>query len=235
MLRSGAKDKNEVESSSSTSRSTTIRDYSDVASNLFGNLRIPAALFAGASAGAAFSMPLADGDGLKLGMVKRIYALLMVGSLSSQIIVLIVATVTLGRLATDQPREAATMSEYLHQNYDLEWVTARLHFLSGLLMFATASGLRAWISIACPVVAKGAVGIIISSTLLAVAFIDMVERRQSSATKGMLDLPIRFVKLLLEQIQKRDLWFLAATISATVTAVFLVSNIAHIWIYLAAK
>ena len=45
---------------------TELKDYKSEASSLFGNIRVPAALFAGASAGAAFAMPVAAaGEGLK--------------------------------------------------------------------------------------------------------------------------------------------------------------------------
>jgi len=50
-------------------------------------------------------------------------------------------------------------------------MAVRWHFLSGVLFFLIGIGLRAWISIACPVVAKVALGIILSSATLCVAFV----------------------------------------------------------------
>jgi len=210
------------------------KDYSGEAANLLGNLRIPAALFAGAAAGGAFALPLVTGEGLQVGMVKRLYALLMVGALSAQVIAITVATVTMADMsaASTTTKKTRSVAEYLNQNYDLEWVTARLHFLSGMLLFVIGSGLRAWITIGCPVIAKVALGIIVSGTLLALSFIDSVERAQFSK-KGMIALPVRFVKLLLERVRKFEgPWFLASLVSAVVTAVYLVSKLEHITSYL---
>ena len=215
-----------------------LQDHSGAASTLFGNLRIPAALFAGASAGAAFALPIADAanESVRLGMVKRLYALCMMGALSSQVIAIVVATVTMGSMVTStekqQPKTARSVAEYIRQYYDLEWVTARFHFLGGLLLFIFASGLRAWISIACPVVAKAALGIILSSTLLAMAFIDAVERTQFS-TRGLVGLPLRYVQLLGQKIKRMEgPWFLVAAASAVVTMVYLGLNVAHVYKYL---
>ena len=44
-----------------------LKDYSGAAGGLFGTYRIPASLFAGASAGAAFAMPILAGEAATLG------------------------------------------------------------------------------------------------------------------------------------------------------------------------
>ena len=46
-----------------------LKDYSGAAGGLFGTYRIPASLFAGASAGAAFAMPIVLGEAATLGCV----------------------------------------------------------------------------------------------------------------------------------------------------------------------
>jgi len=76
-----------------------LKSYASEASNLFGNLRVPASLFAGASVGAAFAMPIDGPEGLKIGLVKRLYALLMISSLACQVVVVVVTTCTMGALA----------------------------------------------------------------------------------------------------------------------------------------
>ena len=78
---------------SSSDAASVRKDYSSEAAGLFGNVRIPAALFAGAAAGAAFALPLGVSEGLKVGLVKRLYALLMMGSLSSEIVAVVVSKV----------------------------------------------------------------------------------------------------------------------------------------------
>ena len=44
-----------------------LKDQSGTAGSLFGTYRIPASLFAGASAGAAFAMPIVLGEAATLG------------------------------------------------------------------------------------------------------------------------------------------------------------------------
>ncbi len=44
-----------------------LKDYAGAAGGLFGTYRIPASLFAGASAGAAFAMPIVLGEAATLG------------------------------------------------------------------------------------------------------------------------------------------------------------------------
>ena len=46
-----------------------LKDYAGTAGGLFGTYRIPASLFAGASAGAAFAMPIVLGEAATLGYV----------------------------------------------------------------------------------------------------------------------------------------------------------------------
>ena len=46
-----------------------LKDYAGAAGGLFGTYRIPASLFAGASAGAAFAMPILAGEAATLGSV----------------------------------------------------------------------------------------------------------------------------------------------------------------------
>ena len=46
-----------------------LKDYAGAAGGLFGTYRIPASLFAGASAGAAFAMPIIVGEAATLGSV----------------------------------------------------------------------------------------------------------------------------------------------------------------------
>ena len=55
--------------SGATQQSGELKDYAGAAGGLFGTYRIPASLFAGASAGAAFAMPIVLGEAATLGSV----------------------------------------------------------------------------------------------------------------------------------------------------------------------
>jgi hypothetical protein len=207
-----------------------LKDFRGDASNLFGNVRIPAALFAGASTGASFAMPLAASEGLRLGLVKRVYALLMMAALSSAIVAVVVSTLTVGSLSTHATPKTYSVNELIRQHYELEWASTRFHFFSGVLYFIVGIGLRAWVSIACPVIAKAAVGIISSCTLLCVAFIQEAETKKgpsASCMDGVLQLPLRYCAALFRRARTRPL-FTAALVMSLTTWGYTLANIPHV-------
>lgn len=206
------------------------KDYSGQAAALFGNLRIPAALFAGAAAGSAFAMPLAATDGLAFGTAKRFYALLMMASLSAQIITIIVSTLAMGAMSFRPTVLTSSTSELLNSQYDFEWVAARLHFLLGIIMFVTGCGLRAWVSIACPFFAKAAVGLIFSSTVFCVAVIN--EREHEDSGSSVWAVPFKFVRLLSGRARSQPLFAVSFLVFIS-TAVYMGVNAPHIYKYLA--
>ena len=206
------------------------KDYAEEAAGLFGNIRIPAALFAGASAGAAFALPLGIHEPMKVAMVKRIYALMMMGALSSEIVAVVVSTLTMGALSTQtEPHLATSLRDYLRNQFDLEWVGARIHFLGGVLLFSVATGLRAWIFIACPVTAKAALGIIASSTVLCLSFLSQLEG--GTFSDGFVKLPLRYVKALLQR-SRHSKMFAASLLISLATTLYIIGNVSHVYSYL---
>ena len=218
----------------SSSEAAELKDYGSEMSALFGNIRIPAALFAGASAGAAFAMPLTQGDGLKLGFVKRIYALLMMSALSCQLLAIIVATLSMGTIAVSaESRKAACLADYIEEYFDLSWVTARWNFLAGIFSFVVGMGIRAWLVVTCPIFGNAALGIIASSTILAVGFVEDNERarRGDGVSKGLLGLTIRYFTAMLKKAAKNKMFALGCLLSA-VTWGYVALNLPHVWQYL---
>lgn len=215
---------------------TTYKDYSGVASSLFGNLRIPASLFAGASAGAAFTLPISASEGVALGMVKRTYALLMIGSLSSQIITLVVSTMAMTMISANDEKKSNSLIQFLNDNYELEWTTARLFFLSGLLLFSMSLGLRAWVAISCPIVARTALGLIISSTFFCLACIQDIESKMTAGSnkhRSLIHMPFRFCTMMTRKATQAPLFALAVII-ASISFTYIGSNVLHLVKYLAA-
>jgi hypothetical protein len=210
-----------------------LKDFRGEASNLFGNVRIPAALFAGASTGASFAMPLAASEGLRLGLVKRVYALLMMAALSSAIVAVVVSTLTVGSLSTHTTPKTYSVNELIREHFELEWASTRFHFLSGVLYFIVGIGLRAWVSISCPVIAKAAVGTILSCTLLCVAFIQDAETKSQSTScmDGVLQLPLSYFTALFRRARTRPLFTAALVVSLT-TWGYTLANIPHVIQYL---
>ena len=220
--------------SSAEENSEALQDFRGQASALFGNIRIPAALFAGASAGAAFAMPLSmQSESLKFGLVKRLYALLMMGALSSEIIAVVVSTVTVASLSARESPKTKSVSDLLEQSYAFEWITARLHFLMGVMYFVLGMGFRAWITIACPIIAKAALGTILSAALLCVAVVMEVETTQAFVG-NFFTMPWKFTKLFAARAKRKPLFALALALSAT-TGGYILYQTPHVLTYLADK
>ena len=250
------------------------KDYRKEAIGLFGQIRIPASLFAGAAGAAAFALPIAPGESMKFGIVKRIYYLLMITALSSEIIAVVVATLTGIELSigTDndddndngndndnvdskdnnndkddttqpvglRPSSSSSVSSfkttsinellYNEKYFQLEWVATVFHFLSGILCFGAGLGIRAWVSITCPIISRAALGIVASSIFLCVAFFHKNSARNNNSNKenkNALRLPFDYMKLLYSTSKKNPLFALALAI-AVVTKGYIIWNIPHI-------
>eukprot|EP00580_Thalassiosira_gravida_P000950 CAMPEP_0201615962 /NCGR_PEP_ID=MMETSP0492-20130828/32691_1 /ASSEMBLY_ACC=CAM_ASM_000837 /TAXON_ID=420259 /ORGANISM="Thalassiosira gravida, Strain GMp14c1" /LENGTH=266 /DNA_ID=CAMNT_0048083793 /DNA_START=26 /DNA_END=826 /DNA_ORIENTATION=- len=208
-----------------------LKSYASEASSLFGNLRVPASLFAGASVGAAFAMPIGGPEGLTIGLVKRIYALLMISSLACQTVVVVVSTCTMGALALGAVEKTKSVGDLLELDYSLEWITARFFFLTGTGCFSVGSGIRAWITIGCPIFARASLGMIISATLLSFAFVRDTSRHGKD--KLLHKLPVKFVKLLIQKA-KKDWMFALSLLVYSITWTYIIVNAPHVWMWLAA-
>ena len=100
----------------------SLKDCGGVVSSLFGNTRIPATLIAGASLGSAFALPLSPSDNMKLGMLKRVYSLLMMNAMSSMLLVVLVSTIVMNDIVlAPQARFSRNAFEYIDHHYKLEW------------------------------------------------------------------------------------------------------------------
>ena len=213
------------------------KEYKSEASNLFGNIRVPAALFAGASAGAAFAMPIGSGT-FKVELSKRVYALLMMSSLTFEIIAVVVSTLVVASMSTTTSfPKTSSLEDLLDQHYQFEWVTTRFHFLSGVLLFILGIGIRAWVSISCPIIARAALGTVLTGTLMCVAFVEDSsttslytegdDSRNSSLMNGVLALPWNYLKLLFDKAKTRPLFAIAMAMGLA-TSAYTVAKIPHI-------
>jgi len=204
------------------------QDYSSKASALFGNVRVPAALFAGASGGAAFALPILPTDGVVVGFSKRLYALLMLGALSSQLLAIVVSTTSMSRMALDAHTPTTSLHSFIREEYDFEWVSILTNFFAGMISFVLASGIRAWVVLSCPVTARAALGIIVSSTLLAVSFLkESFLRRDES----LFSLPAEYTRYLLQKALHSPL-FAVSVILLTATYAYIAIKIPHLYVSL---
>lgn len=210
-----------------------LQDFSNEASSLFANVRIPAALFAGAAIGAAYAMPVGTAttrEGLLLGFTRRIYALLMIHSLSAEIVALVVATVAMiGISAKMKCEKAASLPEWMELQYEAEWFTCTFSFLSGIISFCLASGLRAWLSMGCPVLGASSLGLLVTATLLSLAFVDDLQKANGSS---LMSLPIKQARVLWRLARRSPLFFLSF-LSMVATILFTVIRVPHLYRFLA--
>ena len=174
------------------------KDFSGEASNLFNNIRTPAALVAGATFGAAFALQPVSGETMAIGLCKRIYLLISVGAVSAELIAVLVSSITLGRLGNEGRRSAASGSvvDYLREHYELEYVATQFNFQVGLLGLCAMLGIRAWVTFACPRFARIAVGFVTSALLTMLAFMRTEGAQQHTTLAAM---AVRYVQLMVDR------------------------------------
>lgn len=200
-------------------------DCGTIVATLFGNLRIPASLIAGASLASAFALPLAPTDGLKLGTVKRVYALFMMSSLSSMLLTVLVSTMCMADITLSPPRYAKTANDYVQNNYALEYMAAKTNFIWGNIVFVVGSMLRMWVFLSCPVFADGVVGIMGSLALVSVSILLEFTKRHTG--QNVLQQTTTSMKVVIAKIKKNYLFGVAVAMwVATIT--YLIAKTPHL-------
>ena len=161
------------------------QDFRAEASNMFNNVRTPAALVAGACFGAVFALQPTATDAPLVGLAKRIHMLIGVSAFSAELISVLVSSISLGSLGT-RPRARileesppTCVHEFIEGAYELEWVTTQFNFLVGLLGLAAMVGIRAWVAFSCPLFGKIAVGFVASALL---TMLSLPSSREMSGT-----------------------------------------------------
>ena len=109
------------------------------AKEMFGNMRTPSALIAGAAVGLAF------GEAPKLeGLAYAVYPLLAAATLGSELIAVVWSTAAVAMLEKSAPGLGSFTDtfELLEQHFKLEWAGCNVHFFGGLLSLAGMLGIR---------------------------------------------------------------------------------------------
>lgn len=208
-----------------------LKDCGGTVAGLFGNLRIPASLIAGASLGSAFALPMLDTDGASVGMAKRLYAFSMVTTLGSMLVVVILATIAMNDIAIRPTRLSKSVGDYIDENYSLEWMMVRSQFFYGAFAFLAGSAFRAWICIACPVVGRGVVGVLASLSLICMSYL-LEKTHGQSGGKSLHKRIGKFWKAVGAKA-KTNLLFGAGTLVWVTAVTYLIVKIPHMYFYLA--
>lgn len=122
------------------------------------------------------------------------------------------------------------VSRFLIENVGFEWYTCRIFFLLGLIGFVVMIGMRAWLSLSCPLFGKLSVLLITTFVTLMLAFIF------ENLKKEGIDFIVivgQWVKLLCEKLVAGDLLFILFTIFALFTLSYMTYAYNHV--YLQAK
>eukprot|EP00980_Cylindrotheca_fusiformis_P000790 scaffold192_cov114-Cylindrotheca_fusiformis.AAC.2 len=206
-----------------------MEDYGEKVASIFGNLRIPASLIAGAALGTAFSMPLADTDGLKAGAVKRIFTLASMGTLSSMLLTVLLSTTCMNDIALNPPRKAKYVKDYIEKNYALEWMLMKTHFMWGSVSFVLSAMLRGWVFLKCPIIGDGVLGIMGSLMLISVSILLEFTRNQTGETS--IQQVRRNIGLVLDRTKTNRL-FAVAALSWLATMIYVIAKIPYVYLQL---
>ena len=229
VIRGGAKQQEEEEEEEEEPPQPLI-DCGGSVSGLFGNLRIPASLVAGASLGSAFALPMLNSDGAKIGMAKRLYAFSMVTTLGSMLLVVIISTIAMNDIAIRPKRLSKSVGDYIEENYDLEWMMVRSHFFYGSFAFLGASAFRAYVEIACPAIGKGVLGILASLSMICMSY--FIEKTSTQTATGSHPKRLgRFLKAIGTKAKGNAL-FGAGVLSWLTAVAYLIYIIPHMVAYL---
>jgi len=121
--------------------------YAPAAISLFNNMKLPATILAGAMIPLGLAAPLKleeDDDSKLTRILRRIYPVAVMIALSSELISVMWATVTVNQLTENKVPLAASVWDLLRQEYELEWAAVNAHFVLGMFGFMWIIGTRAY-------------------------------------------------------------------------------------------
>ena len=137
-----------------------------------------------------------------MGIAKRLHVVLAVLSLGAELLVMIASTVALQGMAcrTDCLVPSTTAAGWVAANFELEWVTCQVNFLFGVLGLTAMVALRAWVSIACPLLAQATLGCLLSMLLMMLSLINSGKRLEGTTFVGAVG---RYVALLADRLRRQ--------------------------------
>ncbi|KAL1498750.1 hypothetical protein AB1Y20_014060 [Prymnesium parvum] len=123
-----------------------LRDFTSEGERFFNNMRVPAALVAGAAIKDAFVMQYVPEEVEKSrawSLLRNAYLLLQISAFASQLGVVFVATHAIVQLQmTNLDSTAESLQALLRRELEFEYVGTRCGFMTGLLAFMLAQSLR---------------------------------------------------------------------------------------------
>jgi hypothetical protein len=140
------------------------------ASGLFNNLRIPAALVAGAVISATFVLEPNPSDQGHIALTKKLHLFLGVVSLCCELLTIVSSTAAIQKLAQAPQKSASVNALLLDPEYEMYWVTSSVNFLLGLLCMTVMLGLRLFVVYGIQLITSTASLVIIATILMMLSF-----------------------------------------------------------------
>lgn len=128
--------------------STALRDYSTIAISLFNNLRVPAAVIAGAAIPLGFAAaPKPDRYDTRMKrFLKVVHLLLALVTIGTELMTILWSTVSLNKLAEVAVAPSNGVMELLARDFELQWLGCNVHFFLGLCSLAAMTGFNVLIN-----------------------------------------------------------------------------------------
>ena len=146
-----------------------VANYASGAAALFNNMKTPASIIAGAMVPMGMLAPLkfdADKDDGRFAIfLRRVYPIVAVLSLCSELVSVMWATVAVNQLTETKLEAASSVWHLIQRDFSLPWVATNAHFVFGMIGFMWVIASRAYFFAKGPIGASAA-GLAFSSLLL---------------------------------------------------------------------
>eukprot|EP00536_Pseudo-nitzschia_multiseries_P002892 jgi/Psemu1/301645/fgenesh1_kg.41_\ len=154
----------------------------------------------------------------------------MLTALGSMLLVVILSTICMNDIAICPSRLSENAYDYIRDNYSLEWFTVKSHFYYGALSFVMGAAFRAYVSISCPVIGRGIVGILSGLTLVSLS--NLVEKSKNQG--GGSSIRKAFIQHLTEMLAmaKSNIFYAAGLIIWGTSIAYLLVKLPHMYRYL---
>ncbi|KAG8458795.1 hypothetical protein KFE25_005222 [Diacronema lutheri] len=135
-----------------------LADQTGASVEYFASERVPSALIASATLGILFAYPFEPAEARLAALPKRLYTLLCTTSLCNSLLAVFASSLAIVRLSghAHEPRASEPLTMMLRE-VPLLFLAVRAHYLSGLLLFVAALGVRVLVDFShgAPAFAKG--------------------------------------------------------------------------------
>lgn len=201
-----------------------LQDFSEAASNLFSNIRVPAALVAGAgiTLGYAAAPKLVESDLPFTASLKILNALLAIFCLGTELIAVLWSTIEVNKLQEITLAPTRSLIELLERDFDLSWVGANVHFIIGIFMMPAMAAINIWVNFG-PELGKIAALGSLTTVLFMASIVNEGVARGAGETRlagSFFFLVLRYLKLLVgDALGKRRILLCAALASGAATVV----------------